>query len=747
MKKCKTLAFLLLAGIFFTQSAHAIGSYQNDSCAPGISLANRLIAKITTLGLFATYSRNFTMSGAEEEPHTQNCAPYYYPDSGSNTPIMHHPDGCTGMSDCGEDGATTCDTSNCAETCNSRGGMRICYRYINGFKADFSPTYAHDCNWVTNGWNKSYLLPPAAIRVNSLGDKICAQFWTILGWQAIGCKYVPDCSVFNVNTSCFVAQSCSDNGYRNSKGLVPITSMIMQCIYESVARLFIDTSACATGEGSNYKANYFPSFQNAMRNAVRAASILYVILFGIKMAMGGELPSKGEFFYLAGRYILVLYFSIGISMGTTSNANGQPVYSDGIMTYMLPLFQGGSQALVNIIYSSAGARGLCAYDPATYPPNTTSPFPNTFGYLALWDSLDCRILYYLGMDLSRLANLAGSVVTSTAGVAGLGYQAGGGGGGGDGGGDGGGGGSEIQTYAPIAGAVTMTALLVAIGTPTFLTLILPAFLSFQIVFAVFTIAFAIFLISIVMYLINVFVLCTIGMTILIYMAPIFVPMVLFQPTKGYYEGWLKLLCSYALQPLVISSYMALMLTVFDQTMFGNCQFSNHSIPVQIGNSVKEIPFFLLCDPDNPGSGCLSPVTDTSATPCKETIGYQVNPIRSGSSFTAEISAVFFKITILKASVVGNMLSGLITLCLFGYLFYKFAEMLGEFAAEITSGTNVGSAAGNPMALVEKAAGAAKAGLQYATGDKKGAAKTAAKTAGATGKKGRGSVTPPSTGGG
>ena len=736
MSKFRTLAFCLLAFISFSHSAHA-SSWSDDSCTGGIGLSNRLVAKITSLGLFATYSSKFYMSGAQDTPHTQNCSTYYYPDSGSNTPIMHHPDGCTGFSDCGSDGTSACIAlNNCSETCDDAGGMNICYSYISGYSiSNNEPIYTTDCNWVTNGWSKSYLLPPTGIQVRKFGDKLCAQFWTVLGWQSIGCKYIPNCSQFNINTSCFVAKSCSDNGYRNSKGLAPITSMIMQCIYESVARLFVNTSACMGGEGSTYQANYFPAFQNAMRNAVRAASILYVILFGIKMAIGGELPSKGEFFYLAGRYILVLYFSIGISVGTTTDSSGNPIYSDGIMTYVLPLFEGGSQALVNMVYSSAGARGLCAYDPATYPPNTSSPFPATYGYLALWDSLDCRMLYYLGLDLARLSNLATSAAQATGGAAAGAAGAAGAGG----------------------GTVTMKTLLIAIGAPTFFGLILPALLSFQIIFAVFTIAFTVFLLSIVMYLINIFVLCTIGMTILIYMAPIFVPMVLFQPTKGYFEAWLKLLSSYALQPMVISAYMALMLTVFDQTMFGNCQFSNHSIAVQIGSSTKLIPFFLLCDPDNPSGGCLSTITDTSATPCKETIGYQVNPIHSGTSFTTELDALFFKITILKASVVGNMLSGLITLCLFGYLFYKFAEMLGEFAAEITGGTDVGKSAGNPMAVVEKAAGVAKAAAQYAMGDKKGAAQTAAKTAGVTGgssgggsgasgKANRGSIIPPSTGG-
>ncbi len=138
---------------------------------------------------------------------------------------------------------------------------------------------------------------------------------------------------------------------------------------------------------------------------------------------------------------------------------------------------------------------------------------------------------------------------------------------------------------------------------------------------------------------------------------------------------------------------------------------------------------MLCDPDSSTSGCYNNGnTTSSSTPCKQTIGYQVNPIQSGTTYTESVSALFFNITILKASVVGNMMTGLVTLVLFAFLFYQFAEQLGGFAAELTGGTNIGAAAGSPVALVKKAGAMGVAALKFAVGNKKGAVEDAKKIA-------------------
>lgn len=206
------------------------------------------------------------------------------------------------------------------------------------------------------------------------------------------------------------------------------------------------------------------------------------------------------------------------------------------------------------------------------------------------------------------------------------------------------------------------------------------------------------------------------MSILIYLAPVFVPMVLFEVTKGYYDSWLKLVTSYALQPMIIAIYIAMMMTIYDQTMFGNCKFTKSYSSVTLGGYTRDdVPIFKICDPNN-DSACTTSASvcdpsdtdctqDSNITACADSIGYIINPT-DGKSFTKDISAIFFTITILNSNVVSDMLNGLVTLCLFGYLFYKFADLLSDLTGELTGGPPIGAAAGNPMALVEKAGNAA-----------------------------------------
>ena len=435
--------------------------------------------------------------------------------------------------------------------------------------------------------------------------------------------------------------------------------------------LFVDTEACGDG---TYSVTSFPGFQHAMRNAVRSALMLYIILFGLKTVLGSEAPSKAEFFKMGAKFVLVMYFSTGININM--NTNQDAVYSDGITTYMKPLFINGSSELANMVYSAGGSEGLCAYDESEYEAG--------YSYLALWDSIDCRMLYYIGLDLSNIAGK--SVIT-----------------------------------------------LAMLGSPILLGLLLPAFFSFQLIFMVFSIIFFIFFLSVVIYFVNLTVISIILVSILIYLAPVFVPMVLFEATKGYYDGWLKLTASYALQPMIVAAYIAMMMTIFDQTMFGDCRFEKKFVTLDLGSTEKtNIPYFTICDPNSTDStyACSSSSTtsastcasgdsdctdDDNITKCKNSIGYYINPMKSGSSFTDGINAIFFEIYLLKGNVVSDMLTGLITLCLFGYLFFKFADMLSEFTGDLTGGASIGGAAGSPMAVVKALGNAAMSAAKYAAG--------------------------------
>ncbi len=630
-KKLRTLILAFILQIFSGQQVMAA-----NSCVGSVDLLNSLVASITSLGLFAVYSANFQMVDA---PDGTKCNANYYGG------VMHNPKGCA-------PGAT-----NCSSNCDPKGGVEICYKALvyNGSSLS-NPTgleYDYSCQEVQDGWRQVYPFPPATLRAKKVGDKLCVQFWTILGFQNIGCKYLPDCSQFSLSPSCYVAQSCSNSAFQNSRSFIPISGSIVQCIKESIQRLFTNYTGC--GDSTNYKQNYFPVFQNTMRNVVRALLILYLIFFGIKAALGGEVPSRGEFFQLGAKFLLVIYFSVGFSNGY--NGNGQAQYDDGVTTIMLPFFQDASTTLANIVYSAGGSTGLCVYN--------TKDYAKGYEYLALWDSIDCRLLYYLGIDQEKIA-----------------------------------------TTALGGAAITMFMM----GASTMFMLVVAALFGLQIIFAVFCIVFMVFLLSVVIYFVNITIISMIALAILIYMAPIFVPMALFGVTKKYFDAWIKLVISYALQPMIIAAYIAMMLTIFDQTMFGNCTFVSSDITWSYqsdgttgGAPTKMKPFFQICDPDNPQTGCSTSVTDVNATNCKDTFGYKItnqqNNLVSGGMQT--LSAIFFTYTALSPGEAADLLVSLITLCLFAYLFYKFADMLGGFAAELTGGTNLGSLAGRPMELFDK----------------------------------------------
>lgn len=689
----------------------------DDSCTQGIGLLNTIVNNITTLGLFTAYSDSFHLYGANGygsgDDGENGCLADWYPDNCSYSEndvtggadsncdggaYLHNdtycqPDGtnccddaltCTTVS-----GVTTClpkddsvigvpcPTGNYHGECNPDGGIEYCYDNYNWTTLNYQCNGSGDPIWSQNGDYAWFFWPSGQMRVTSDGDKICVQFWTTIGYQNIGCKYLPNCTQFYLNQVCYVAESCYSFSAQQSISMLPVTGAIIQCINDSIQYLFYGNPNCNSNNNENgtYVVTSFPEFQGSMRSTVRSALMLYIVLMGLKMVLGNDLPSKGDFFRMGAKFTLVLYFSTGININGVVGTDGLPYYDDGIHRYMIPLFTTGAQELSQWVYSAGGQAGLCVYDESLYP--------SEYGYLSLWDSIDCRLLYYMGI------NLGGINLTSTVDNANI---------------------LSLNCFSQ----------------PVLFGLLLPALFSFQIIFLVCSMLFAIMFLSVVIYFVNVTVISAIVVAILIYLAPVFVPMALFEATKGYYDGWLKVSIAYALQPMVIGAYIAMMLTLFDQTMYGDCIFQKYNVIFDYGGESKQdIPFYVLCDPHDSSGNCYNcednscpdfqTTADTNSeyiTECNQTIGYFLNPT-SSYSYTNTVGMIFFEIVMLNPNIANSMMIGVVTLCLFGYIFYKFADVLDEFAQDLTGGS-LGAAAGRPMALVDKAAGAAKDLMKYAT---------------------------------
>lgn len=95
----------------------------------------------------------------------------------------------------------------------------------------------------------------------------------------------------------------------------------------------------------------------------------------------------------------------------------------------------------------------------------------------------------------------------------------------------------------------------------------------------------------------IFIMAYMAMAVMAIIAPIFLPMILFSVTRGYFEKWLKLSLGFVLQPVFLFAYLAMLLAAVDTVVFtgpmsiyrtlagGNELSSYHRFPTtfRIGN--------------------------------------------------------------------------------------------------------------------------------------------------------------------
>lgn len=286
-----------------------------------------------------------------------------------------------------------------------------------------------------------------------------------------------------------------------------------------------------------------------------------------------------------------------------------------------------SIGLSDMVLASGGNETICDYKTEDY----RKAFPgHDYSYLAPWDRLDCRVAFYFGSQLN--GNSAAAVFALLLPLA----------------------------WLALALLVTNAYILVSI-------------------MALFAVIMIIIVVSWMLYL---FILSMIALSILILLSPLFLPMMLFQSTKGFYDSWIKEVMTYTLYPVMLFAFLALIFSVFDNVYFGTLKFERYETTI-LGTSSKRIGFKLITkDPSNPskeldqcggdvGQGTLACLLHT----------YQVKPrvLFWGKTFDELIYAKSSKGAVALWTRVGMM--GLLA-----FLFYHFLTILGGMAAEL---------AGNP----------------------------------------------------
>jgi type IV secretion system protein VirB6 len=319
------------------------------------------------------------------------------------------------------------------------------------------------------------------------------------------------------STGCQSITECFKDLDGKSKTFMNFSGKLVECTRQMLVRSLIDANLCNNLTGQSVGTtdnNLFHTFQINMTNTVRALLTLYIMFFGINILLTGGEIKKSDLIMFVIKFVLVVYFSIGM------NVNGQ--HYDGIMTYLIPMMLYGGSELANMVMniSSDTYSGLCYY--------TSSDYPAGYGYMAMWDALDCRIWNYLG--LQGFFNFFN---------ADLGWN------------------FVDAMYTPI---------------PFYILLLMPCIYFGWVQLALILITYPFFVIGLAIYAVQSYMICMICIILLAVLAPIFVPFSLFEYTKGYFQSWYKLMLSFGLQSLVVAVFMTLVFNIFDSTFNHTCQF-------------------------------------------------------------------------------------------------------------------------------------------------------------------------------
>jgi type IV secretory pathway VirB6-like protein len=559
---------------------------------------------------------------------------------------------------------------------------------------------------ISDNWSQTWnsINGGTTFQVARSGDKICLQASTLFSnFYNLGCKYIKDPALISAAENCYMANSCNLNGQRNSKSVVSVSGLVVQCIQDTLTNIFKNNSTCSSNSPTG--TNMFVYLQNSMRNYVQVALTLYVILFGLRIALGHHLPQKGELMMFIVKFALVMYFSVGISTSTIdnlsspNNLNTNVTYNDGV-TMLVQFFQSLTQTLSGIMFQAGGTQTLCNFTEMQYPAG--------YQYLSLWDALDCRLLYYSGFNIASLSSigyLQGAELISTI----------------------------LSIFFPLLGMIKWLIMILFTG---------------YFIYALLLAIFAVILFTVVIMFVHTMLSAILAIAVLAFLAPIIVPLSLFKFTSQVFQSWMKLFFSYSLQPLIIAAFVALMLTVFDSLMFGTCTFTNKNTSIEeLVNSALSATSQTAKTADKVVSEGQKIITDptkkaqkdminsainlapgislskilpfyvmdaSSDVACTSTFGYLLfAPSASNSQSTSGQTIINSTLPGLIyntnwSSFTSQTLPSLIGMVFFGYLFYAFIDSVGPLSNAISHASLEGNSVSG------RAGGSLVQGLKQAT---------------------------------
>ena len=197
--------------------------------------------------------------------------------------------------------------------------------------------------------------------------------------------------------NCYISASCHSATNRNTQAFLPVTSVIVQCIKDSMDLVLygcIDYQS-----GGRVQTGFLRTVQNKLKKVVHAILVLAVMLFAMKIVLTSELPKGAELFILLLKFTFVIFLT-----KDTAEDDGMALYSKYLQKISLGLSE--------LVLDAGNDRGLCAYKASDYIVKAGSKTFD-YSYLMIWDKLDCRLAYYIGSPFIKAGSMAGTGIVVT----------------------------------------------------------------------------------------------------------------------------------------------------------------------------------------------------------------------------------------------------------------------------------------------------------------------------------------------
>ncbi|MFK7973828.1 MAG: type IV secretion system protein [Rickettsiaceae bacterium] len=562
--------------------------------------------------------------------------------------------------------------------CNSSGNeLKFCIRNKIGSAAVCTPATMQIGSKIRLGTLTSNTditkIPSLAniiLNVQKIENQICLTMPTSRGMTPIMCRNGESTGVTDeqVNEICrTLGRSCYD-GRAKSQSLLSFSGLTIHCLRDTLNKVMYVGNQCPEFDNDIVISTLrpFSEFSEAIKLTVRGALILYVMVFGFKIVMNHEYSHLNKIAVFLLKFIFVAYFAV--SLGAKTMEYGKEVQHNGMTELALPILVEMTSNFAEYVLTAAGTKGLCDFDKSKYEQG--------YQFYKIWDAIDCRIGYYLGMKvLYNQGEILKSLNSSTAS-------------------------SGDNTAINWKGGKNGIDALNAVGALAFFSVMFGLFMAGNIIIVMMGIIFVIVFVSVLMYFMSAYLVCMVTLYVMAYISPLFIPMVLFERTKAYFDSWLRIVISCTLQPAVIAGFIAMLLTMYDSAIYGTCEFLRHDYVV--GNT--NFSTFELRLPSFEPEKCI------------HSVGYKLMQYYTGQGWEKKILMLF---EVFKIQDYLNLAVSFLYVMLYVVIFYFFIKSVNTFASDLVEGPSVGSVTVNPNMLIDKMKNLASAAASATSAAAKG----------------------------